>query len=146
MIAFERLSDSTLHTIGAGALLDAVPSDWPHLEYLVSPGFVGNFSDLTSTSEEPKDPVGQQYASILSALVAPQSRGTISLQSADMADAPIIGPFHRPSTTAVSGQAADSVGSIHSCLKQTRNGSRLRSTRPSPSRASAACGSSLRQP
>ncbi|KAL8278713.1 hypothetical protein RQP46_008782 [Phenoliferia psychrophenolica] len=71
VIGWERLSDDTLRTIGAAALLDVVSDDWPILEYVISPG---------------------QYASIFSVLAAPQSRGTISLRSADIADHPVIDP------------------------------------------------------
>ena len=52
---------------------------------------MGNFSNLMVADNAPLEPVGQQYASILSALAAPQSRGTITLASSDMADHPIIG-------------------------------------------------------
>ncbi|KAL8725080.1 MAG: hypothetical protein Q9181_006550 [Wetmoreana brouardii] len=40
--------------------------------------------------EDPKD--GQNYASIFTALVAPLSRGNITLNSATMADSPLISP------------------------------------------------------
>jgi choline dehydrogenase len=41
-------------------------------------------------SDQPKD--GHQYASLLSALLAPLSRGTVIIKSASTADGPIIDP------------------------------------------------------
>ena len=40
--------------------------------------------------DAPKD--GHQYTSVSTALVAPQSRGTVSISSPDMADPPVINP------------------------------------------------------
>lgn len=40
--------------------------------------------------DAPKD--GHQYTSVSTALVAPQSRGTVSISSADMTDPPVINP------------------------------------------------------
>ncbi|KAI5477050.1 hypothetical protein MNV49_006926 [Pseudohyphozyma bogoriensis] len=91
MIAFETLDRQLLKTIGADSLAK-LPQGWPHLEYILSPGFPGNFSVLTSNPNTPEFPLGQQYATITAALVAPQSRGNISISSGDMNDFPIINP------------------------------------------------------
>lgn len=64
------------------------PADWPEVEYLNVGAFFGfqrNFA-----RDAPTD--GFQYASVLTALVAPLSRGTIDISSADAADPPIINP------------------------------------------------------
>jgi choline dehydrogenase-like flavoprotein len=53
-----------------------------------SPGFTGNFSNLELN--QPND--GFEYASLLTALVAPISRGTVTISSSDTADLPIIDP------------------------------------------------------
>ncbi|KAM0755460.1 alcohol oxidase [Meredithblackwellia eburnea MCA 4105] len=91
VIAFERFSNETLELIGAGELLKKLPADWPILEHIISPGFPGNFSVLGFNPSTPAFPVGQQYATILAALVATQSLGTVTLQSANMEDPPLIG-------------------------------------------------------
>lgn len=62
--------------------------DWPEIEYLSAPGYIGNFSGLFAS--QPND--GYQYASILAALVAPLSKGTVTIKSADTADLPLINP------------------------------------------------------
>ena len=68
--------------------LSQFPADWPEIEYLSAPGYVGDFSSLPFT--QPKD--GYQYATIMAALVAPLSRGTVTISSADMDDLPIVDP------------------------------------------------------
>jgi choline dehydrogenase len=67
-----NMSENTLKT------LDAYPSDWPDFEHVV-----GSFpsSDL--------DP-SLNYAFLQTALIAPQSKGTISINSTDMSTPPII--------------------------------------------------------
>ncbi|KAJ0164977.1 Versicolorin B synthase [Colletotrichum tanaceti] len=73
----------------AAAVLDAeFPADWPEIEYLTAPGYVGDFSNLLLS--QPRD--GFQYATILGGLVAPLSRGTVTLASADTADLPLVDP------------------------------------------------------
>lgn len=52
------------------------------------PGYIGNVSNFLTT--QPND--GYQYASILGVLVAPLSRGNVTLASADTSDLPIINP------------------------------------------------------
>lgn len=75
-------------TPNAAAALGQLPDTWPEIEYLAAPGFVGTFTNLFLT--QPND--GYQYATILAALVAPQSRGTVTLASADIGDLPIVNP------------------------------------------------------
>ncbi|CZT52318.1 probable choline dehydrogenase [Rhynchosporium secalis] len=70
------------------------PSDWPEIEYLSAPGYVGDFASLSS--KQPKD--GFQYATILAAIVAPLSRGTVTLASNSADDLPIIDPKWLTST------------------------------------------------
>lgn len=70
-------------------LLDETfPSDWPQIEYLPASAASGNQSNFQI--QDPRD--GFNYASILSALVAPLSRGTVSINSTSMADPPVIDP------------------------------------------------------
>ncbi|PVI07227.1 GMC oxidoreductase [Periconia macrospinosa] len=72
----------------AATVLDQYPSSWPDIEYLSGPGYIGNFQNLLL--QQPKD--GYQYATILAALVTPQSRGSVTISSADTADLPLIDP------------------------------------------------------
>lgn len=75
-------------TAAAAAALDKLPASWPDVEYLGAPGYVGAFTNLFTT--QPDD--GYQYATVLAALVAPQSCGTVSISSADAADLPLVDP------------------------------------------------------
>lgn len=63
-------------------------SDWPEIEYLVIGGLVGYQKNYVAAG--PVD--GYNYGSVAIALVAPLSRGNISISSADTADAPLINP------------------------------------------------------
>jgi choline dehydrogenase-like flavoprotein len=72
----------------AGAVLNGLPASWPEIEYLSGPGYIGDFQDLLL--QQPKD--GYQYATILAALVAPQSRGTVTIASNTGLDLPVINP------------------------------------------------------
>lgn len=70
------------------AALAEFPDDWPEIQYLVLPSYVG---DLESTSiSAPRD--GYNYATILATLVAPSSRGNLSISSSRMSDQPLINP------------------------------------------------------
>ncbi|KAL8975293.1 MAG: hypothetical protein Q9197_000461 [Variospora fuerteventurae] len=63
------------------------PSDWPEIEYLTLPTFVGDF---TGNPPAPND--GYNYATLLGTLMTPTSRGNISISSSRMADPPLINP------------------------------------------------------
>ena len=63
-------------------------SDWPEIEYLNIAGYFGNQTNFIT--DAPND--GYNYASSIIALVAPLSRGNISISSADMHDQPLINP------------------------------------------------------
>ncbi|KAE8212206.1 hypothetical protein CF327_g4139 [Tilletia walkeri] len=91
MLAWDRLNSSTLSQIGAD-VLDTYPSDHPHIEYLVAPGSIKNFSNLFVQNQVDGAKSGKQYASILAALVAPRSLGSVTLKSASMEDLPIVDP------------------------------------------------------
>jgi len=77
----QTLSNSTL-----SALTEHFPPDWPEIEILASDGFRGY-------GRQPMNPMdGHDYATISAALVAPLSRGTVSINSTDAADPPLINP------------------------------------------------------
>ncbi|KAH8704558.1 putative versicolorin B synthase [Phaeosphaeriaceae sp. PMI808] len=75
----KRFTDVTLRE------LSAFPNDWPDIEYVVAPTFLGDFH-----SPQPND--GYQYASIAAALMTPISRGNITIQSSSIHDPPLINP------------------------------------------------------
>ncbi|KAL8819731.1 MAG: hypothetical protein Q9223_001888 [Gallowayella weberi] len=79
---------SALSTTAWESLNKTFPADWPHLEFLPSSGALGDQSNFRA--QDPKD--GFNYASIATALVAPLSRGNVSINSTSMADPPLINP------------------------------------------------------
>jgi choline dehydrogenase len=86
-IAWEKAPRDLL-TSEAAAVLDKYPASWPEIEYFATPGAVGDFSNVLIS--QPKD--GYQYASILAAIVAPLSRGTVTITSNSIFDLPEINP------------------------------------------------------
>ncbi|KAJ5590044.1 hypothetical protein N7450_004016 [Penicillium hetheringtonii] len=68
--------------------LSKFSNDWPEAEYISGAGYIGNLSNLLA--DQPKD--GYQYASMLGVLIAPLSRGNVTLKSSDTSDLPIINP------------------------------------------------------
>ena len=68
--------------------LAAYPADWPEVEYISVPAYLGDMQDLRSPG--PLD--GFNYASLGAVLVAPRSRGNISITSADTSVTPLINP------------------------------------------------------
>ncbi|KAK5953065.1 hypothetical protein OHC33_005633 [Knufia fluminis] len=68
--------------------LTQFPDDWPEVEHISGNGYIGDF--WFPALQQPLD--GNQYATILGAMVAPLSRGNISISSDSMFDAPLINP------------------------------------------------------
>lgn len=87
-LGWEKAPRNLISSEAAAVLDKEFPPDWPEIEYLTAPGYVGDFANLLLT--QPKD--GYQYATILGGLVAPLSRGTVTLASADTKDLPLIDP------------------------------------------------------
>ncbi|KAH6692449.1 hypothetical protein F5X68DRAFT_165394 [Plectosphaerella plurivora] len=87
-LGWEKAPRELLTPAARQVLDEEFPADWPDIEYLSAPGYVGDFRNLFTT--QPKD--GFQYATILGGLVAPRSRGTVKLRSADTKDLPAINP------------------------------------------------------
>lgn len=77
-----RLSNSTR------AKLAQFPEDWPELEYLSLGAYLGYQQNLATG--DPND--GFNYASLAVSIVAPVSRGNLTIASADAADMPVINP------------------------------------------------------
>jgi choline dehydrogenase len=68
--------------------LASFPEDWPHIEYLFPGAVFGYAQNLPR--DQPRD--GYNYASVIGALVAPMSRGTVNIASRNTADPPLINP------------------------------------------------------
>ncbi|KAL9007961.1 MAG: hypothetical protein Q9173_006865 [Seirophora scorigena] len=75
--------------------LDSFPEDWPELEWLPVSGFLGYQSNRQL--EDPRN--GYNYATMNPGIIAPLSRGNISINSSEMTDHPIINPNFLHSTT-----------------------------------------------
>ncbi|EAW14213.1 GMC family oxidoreductase [Aspergillus clavatus NRRL 1] len=89
-IAFEKLSNQIRANFSESTVSDLswFPDDWPEIEYLSAAAYVGDFSKPLLS--QPSD--GKQYATILGTLVAPTSRGNVTIISADTSDLPVINP------------------------------------------------------
>ena len=70
------------------AALANFPSDWPELEWLPISAYLGY--QTNRQTEDPRD--GYNYATINPGLIAPLSRGKVTISSADMSDPPILNP------------------------------------------------------
>lgn len=68
--------------------LSNFPSDWPELELTFPDGYAGTLLDFLTDS--PLD--GKNYGSIAVGLVAPFSRGNVTINSTDTANNPVINP------------------------------------------------------
>ena len=83
-VAFERLPNRTYRPPFQQHA--SFSEDWPDVEYITTSAFFGDLS----TGAQPID--GYNYATISTALVAPYSRGNVTINSADMAKPPVINP------------------------------------------------------
>ncbi|KAJ5698802.1 Dehydrogenase patE [Penicillium macrosclerotiorum] len=88
-LAFEKLPGDYRSNFSAQdeSQLSWFPRYWPEVEYLAGSAFVGNFSNPFA-----QQPSVGKYASIIASIVAPTSRGNVTIQSAHMADPPVINP------------------------------------------------------
>jgi choline dehydrogenase len=87
-LAFEKLPASSRQSLSPSTqqALEYFPSDWPEVEYLAVNGYLGY--QFNYQRDNPTD--GYNYFSVAIANLAPLSRGTITIRSADMADSPVI--------------------------------------------------------
>ncbi|KAF2258968.1 oxidoreductase [Lojkania enalia] len=89
MFGWEKLPrNGTLANETVQQVLAQYPDDWPEIEYIAPGGYFGyaeNFATNSPTDE-------YNYATMIAGMVAPRSRGTVSISSADTADAPLIDP------------------------------------------------------
>lgn len=89
LFAWEKLprNNETAFSNSTLASLSIFPSDWPEVEYLTVAGYLGDNVDYNNG---PTD--GANYATVVAAIVAPLSRGSVSISSASASDAPLIDP------------------------------------------------------
>ena len=87
---WEKLPDPYRANLSAytRAALATFPPDWPELEWLPVSAYLGYQRNYAT--EDPKD--GYDYATMATALVAPLSRGNLTINSPSMEDAPLINP------------------------------------------------------
>lgn len=90
VLAWEKVPPSLRSTLSnrTRAELATVPADWPELEYLSLGAYLGEQKDLATG--DPHD--GYNYASLAVSIVAPKSRGNLTIASADSAVSAVINP------------------------------------------------------
>jgi choline dehydrogenase len=90
VIAFEKLPNNTRGAFSNStrAAMAQLPRDWPEVEYIGFSSFLGDANVLA----DPGD--GTSYATLSVVLVAPQSRGSVNITSADASVAPAINPAY----------------------------------------------------
>ena len=72
----------------SASALNNFPSDWPELEWLPISAYLGY--QTNRQLEDPRD--GYNYATINPGLIAPLSRGNVTISSSNMEDAPVLNP------------------------------------------------------
>ncbi|KAF7531934.1 hypothetical protein G7054_g8440 [Neopestalotiopsis clavispora] len=89
-IGWEKLPDEYRETWSAETqeALAQFPDDWPEVEHISGNGYIGNFR--FPALQQPLD--GKQYATILGAMVAPVSRGNVTIKSSSTTDLPLVNP------------------------------------------------------
>ncbi|KAM5360876.1 hypothetical protein ACJZ2D_013443 [Fusarium nematophilum] len=90
LLGWEKVPDKYRSKFSNETLRDlsAFPSDWPEVEFIPLNVYSEDWS--FPILQQPAD--GKKYTSINGALVAPLSRGNITLQSNSTSDAPLINP------------------------------------------------------
>ncbi|TVY82049.1 Dehydrogenase [Lachnellula suecica] len=90
LIAWEKLPSPYRKSLSTSTLnaLATFPQDWPEIEYLILDAYSGNNENYITGG--PQTPF--MYASPAAALVAPLSRGNVTITSTDTADHPLINP------------------------------------------------------
>jgi choline dehydrogenase-like flavoprotein len=85
---FEKISSGTLASIGASALTAQNRSDQAHIEYLYETIYYPNLPSPYYSSKE----YNTSYVSFTAAILAPTSKGTVSVLSNSLSDPPQIDP------------------------------------------------------
>ncbi|KAI0204039.1 putative choline dehydrogenase [Astrocystis sublimbata] len=92
---FEKIPDELRANFSAETkeALAKLPEDWPEVEYLSLPAFIGDYA----TSPQPDD--DYNYATILGTIMSQTSRGNVSISSSSMKDHPLINPNYLATQT-----------------------------------------------
>ncbi|KAL7626078.1 hypothetical protein AAE478_002848 [Parahypoxylon ruwenzoriense] len=90
VLAWEKIPEPHRSNMQNSSLeaLAAYPADWPEVEYISLSAYIGMQAD--SRNGDPKD--GYNYATLAISIVAPRSRGTITITSPDVSVDPAINP------------------------------------------------------
>lgn len=90
MYGWEKLPEPYRSSLSNASLssLSAFPTDWPEVEWLPQNSYTGNRSN--NQLLDPRD--GHSYATLSLALIAPLSRGSVTLAGPDMTTLPNIDP------------------------------------------------------
>jgi len=90
LIGWEKLPAPYRANLSAATrtALARFPDDWPEVEHLSGNGYIGDF--FFPVAQQPLD--GRQYATILGAMVAPLSRGNVTIVSRDAGVLPRVDP------------------------------------------------------
>ncbi len=90
ILAWEKLPNRQRKSLSPStqASLAEFPPDWPEVEYLILDAYSGdNENYITGAPHTP-----YMYISPAAAIITPQSRGNVSISSADSEDPPLINP------------------------------------------------------
>ncbi|KAL9050774.1 MAG: hypothetical protein Q9162_006425 [Coniocarpon cinnabarinum] len=88
LVAFDHLPDELLSSDTQNNLHTDFAADWPTVEMISIGAYAGTFAD--ELADSPVD--GKNYAGILAALVAPFSRGNVTISSNDTTINPVVNP------------------------------------------------------
>ncbi|KAL3417977.1 GMC oxidoreductase [Phlyctema vagabunda] len=90
VLAFEKIPERLRAnwTAEVNATLAALPDDWPEIEYISIPSLLTDMADSRAGSP----PDGFQYATLSFAMIAPMSRGGVTINSSDFHVHPLINP------------------------------------------------------
>jgi choline dehydrogenase len=86
--AFESINATELASLGATSLLSDNRTNQAHVEYLIESIFFPNLPTPQGVSSMKNE----SYISLTAAVIAPVSRGNVTLRSNQIADAPVINP------------------------------------------------------
>lgn len=88
VLGWEKLPAASRASLSAATLeaLTTLPNDWPEVEYLGLDGVMNSWKNALDQF------VNGNYGAVGAAIVAPFSRGNITIKSADANDAPVINP------------------------------------------------------
>ncbi|KIM79504.1 GMC oxidoreductase [Piloderma croceum F 1598] len=88
-LGWQKLNETFISTKPELSVLSTYPPLWPHIEYISAGGLIGKFTDLLVANAAPAL-INKFYYLLLGALVAPQSRRSVTLASNSASTLPVI--------------------------------------------------------